>query len=190
LKYSKEHIVEAIRQRKDREVLAAMYREIYPKVARYVTGNSGSEDDSKDVFQEAILVFYQLVITERYNRIQDITGFLIKVSRNIWINKVKRTKKEVSVELLAEHEDYAPSPLISMIMNEKWSAYHILFNNLGSKCREMLTYSIYQKLSMKEIALKMSLSNENAAKTQNYRCKQKLMEIVSANKDLKDLLKS
>jgi RNA polymerase sigma factor (sigma-70 family) len=167
-----------------------MYKEIYPKIERYVTGNAGTKEDSKDVFQEAILVFYNNVINGQYDRINEITGFIITVSRNIWINKVRKLKKEVESNLLENYEDLSPSPLISIIMEEKWAAYHDLFENIGSRCKELLNYSVYEKLSMKEIAIKMNFSNENAAKTQNYRCKQKLMDIVSGNKELTDLLKS
>jgi RNA polymerase sigma factor (sigma-70 family) len=190
LKFTKEHIIESIKSGKDREVLSAMYKEIYPKIERYVTGNTGSKDDSKDVFQEAILVFYNNVINGNYDRINEITGFIIKVSRNIWINKVRKTNKEVEANLLENYEDHTPSALITLIMDEKWAAYQDLFDNIGSRCKELLNYSVYEKISMKEIAIKMNFANENAAKAQNYRCKQKLMDLVSANEELTDLLKS
>jgi RNA polymerase sigma factor (sigma-70 family) len=190
LKFTKEHIIESIRSGKDREVLSAMYKEIYPKIERYVTGNSGTKEDSKDVFQEAILVFYNNVINGNYDRINEITGFIITVSRNIWINKVRKIKKEVEGSVLENYVDHSPSPLISIIMEEKWTAYQELLDNIGSKCKELLNYSVYEKLSMKEIAVKMNFANENAAKTHNYRCKQKLMHLISSNQELTDLLKS
>lgn len=190
MKFSKEHIIEGIKKGKDREVLTEMYRVIYPKVYRYVTGNKGSEDDSKDVFQEAVLVFYRQVVDGKTDRITDITGFVIAVSRNIWINKAKRMRKEVEADMLEYYDGGDPNPLIQLLMGEKWSAYRKLFELVGEKCRELLTYSVYEKLSMEEIAVKMNLPNANAAKTQNYRCKQKLIDIVSSNKELTSLLKS
>jgi RNA polymerase sigma factor (sigma-70 family) len=190
VKFTKEKIIESIRQGRDRDVLNAMYRDIYPKVDRYITSNSGTNDDSRDIFQEAILIFYKNVTENKHDQINDITGFIIRVSRNLWINKVKSKRKQVEIELLENVEDFTPSPLITLIMSEKWIAYNALFESIGLKCRELLTYAVYEKMSMKEIARKMNLSNENTAKTQNYRCRKKLMEIIAENKELKDLLQS
>lgn len=190
MKFTKEHIIESIRSGKDAEVLTRMYKEIYPKIERYVKSNSGSREDSKDVFQEAILVFYNIVIKDKSDGIKDVTGFIITVGRNIWINKVRSRKKEIESDILENFQDHAPSPLITIIMNEKWEACQELLNSLGPRCKQLLGYTLYEKLSMKEIAVKLGFANENAAKTQNYRCKQKLNEMVSGNRELLDLFKS
>jgi len=190
LKYSLEHIAENIRMGNDREVLKWMYREIYPKVNKYISGNSGSVDDSKDVFQESILIFYNYIIENKYDKIADVSGFILGISRNIWINRIRKLNREVDAGILEYFEETGENPLVALIMNEKWDVYKVLFDKLGEKCRELLSYSSYERLSMKEIAVKMGFLNENVAKTQNYRCKQKLLEYISANEEIKDLLKS
>ena len=43
---------------------------------------------------------------------------------------------------------------------------------------------------MEEIAVKMQFTSANAAKTQHYRCKQKLSELVEQDVILKSILKS
>jgi RNA polymerase sigma factor (sigma-70 family) len=187
---STEKIIELILNGRDNDALSLLYNQVYPKVNRLVVANSGSEDDSKDVFQEAILVFYSNVTNNKYDRIYDVSGFIIRVSRNIWINKAKRAGRQVNSDFIEDYEDNTHSPLVSIIMQEKWAAFQNLFDSLGTKCKEILTYSVYEKLPMKEIAVKMNLTNEHSAKTQNYRCKQKLMELIGGNRELKDLLKS
>ena len=190
MKYSKTEIVESIRSGKDREVLTLMYKEIFPKLERYILNNSGTKDDSKDVFQEAILVFYQNVMEDKFDKIMDVSGFVLTVGRNSWINRVRKLSKEIDDSHLEYMEELSPSPLVSLLVNEKWDAYNQLFDSIGAKCKEILTYSIFDKRSMREIAELMTFSNENAAKTHNYRCKQRLMELVSENKELADLLRS
>lgn len=167
-----------------------MYKEIYPKVERYILSNSGTREDSKDIFQEAILAFYKYVIEDRCDRIYDVQGFIIGIGKNLWINRARKLSKEVDVTALSELEERSPGPLIGLILSEKWRAYQALFENIGEKCRQLLSFSVNENLSMREIAEKMGLPNENAAKAQNYRCKQKLMELIGENKELTDLLKS
>ena len=189
-KFSTDEIVRCIKSSQDREVLNWMYKEVYPKVRRYVTGNSGSVDDSKDVFQEAVIVLYKQVIDNKYNQITDVEGFMIVVSRNIWINMVRKASRNVSQEFYKEEYSLDNNPLVEMIMTEKWGAFQKLFDSIGEKCKELLTFSTYEKLTMDEIAIKMGLANANAAKTQNYRCKQKLIDLVAENKELANSLNS
>lgn len=187
----REEIIGIIRRREDRKLLDFLYKKVFPKVRRYVTGNSGNQADSEDVFQEAVLVLYKQVAEEKYDNIQDFEGFLMKVSKNIWINKARRLSRFEDRDF---NDDIMGSdsfdPLVKLIMEEKWQAFDDLFQKLGEKCRELLTYSVFDKLSMDEIAVKMSFTNANAAKTNNYRCKQKLADLVMENQELANLLQS
>ena len=190
LKYSTQEIIHKVKTAQDKEILNWLYNAIYPKVRRYVLGNNGSVDDSKDVFQEAVLVLYKQVIDDKYDLIKDTEGYIITLSRNIWINTCKKTNRQVSIELADNPAQIEDNALITLIMNEKWDAFQKLFDMIGERCKQLLFYSTYEKKSMEEIALKMNFTNANAAKTTNYRCKQKLIELVASNKDLANSLQS
>lgn len=190
MNYSKEHIITSIRSRNDRAVLEWMYKTIYPKVKKYILSNNGTVEDSKDIFQEAVLTFYNLVLDDKVDKIVDVEGFVIVVSRNKWINKVRLKKKEVNSEFLENESDNQDDALVNMIMKEKWKAFQDLLNQIGERCKELLSYNLYEKLSMEEIAEKMGLTNANAAKTTNYRCKQQMIELISKNKGLANSLKA
>ena len=189
MSYSKQEIVQNIKNRKDREVLDWMYKTIYPKVNKYIMSHNGSSEDSKDIFQEAVLTFYNLVVDDKVDKIDDVQAFLMVVSRNKWINKAKKQQREVKYEEIENEPDLQNSPLITMIMNEKWKAFQHVFDQLGEKCKELLTFSVYEKCSMEEIVVKMGFLNADAAKTANYRCKQKMIKYVGANKALANALR-
>ncbi len=188
LKFSTQEIIHKVKTGQDKVLLNWLYDAVYPKVRRYVIGNNGSVDDSKDVFQEAVLVLYKQVIDNKYDLIKDVEGYMLGVSRNIWINTCRKTNRQVSIELADNPVQIEDNALIKLIMNEKWDAFQRLFNMIGERCKQLLLYSTYEKISMEEIAVKMQFTNANAAKTTNYRCKQKLIELVAANKDLANSL--
>lgn len=62
-------------------------------------------------------------------------------------------------------------------------------NRLGENCRELLRYILYDKLSLKEVAERMDMGSEGAAKTRHHRCKRKLAEMIMENQNLISLLK-
>jgi RNA polymerase sigma factor (sigma-70 family) len=188
LKFSTQEIIHKVKTAQDKEILNWLYDAVYPKVRRYVTGNNGSVDDSKDVFQEAVLVLYKQVIDNKYDLVKDTEGYIITLSRNIWINACRRTNRHVNIDQAENPVQMEDNALIKLIMTEKWDAFQKLFEMIGERCKQLLLYSTYEKISMEEIAVKMNFTNANAAKTTNYRCKQKLIELVASNKDIANLL--
>ena len=56
-----------------------------------------------------------------------------------------------------------------------------ILEKLGKKCAELLQYSIYYRLSNREICNKMSFTSEDAVKTQKYKCKQKLISLMKSH---------
>ncbi|ABG59316.1 RNA polymerase sigma factor [Cytophaga hutchinsonii] len=188
MKFSTPEIIYKIKTAQDKQVLNWLYDTVYPKVRRYVLGNNGSVDDSKDVFQEAVLVLYKQVIDNKYDLVKDTEGYVITISRNIWINTCRKTNRQLNIELAGNPVQAEDNALIKLIMTEKWDAFQRLFDMIGDRCKQLLLYSTYEKISMEEIAVKMNFTNANAAKTTNYRCKQKLIELVASNKDLANSL--
>lgn len=186
--YTDKDILDAIKVGDDNKVMAHLYKKVLPNVLNMICRNSGSKEDAHDIFQDALVVFYKQVVTGKFNDKYKIHGYLYTISKNLWINRAKKKGREVAIT--DTHEIAIEENILdNIITNEKSAALNRLFSQLGEKCIQLLTYSIYHKLSMKEIALKMGLTGEDAAKTNNYRCKQKLMTMVKQNKDAKELLR-
>ena len=151
--------------------------------------NSGSEDDAKDIFQDAVLIFYKHVKTGKFNDEKEIAGFIFSVSRNLWINLAKKKKRPVELtdEAVTIEED---NNIADHLITKELEEFVIrMFTLLGETCKTLLIYSIYHKMSMKEIMEKMKFTSENVAKTKHYKCKQRLIGIVKDNASVKDMLK-
>jgi len=181
-------IIESIRLGKDEKAIASLYDVSFRKIREYVRKNSGNLEDAEDIFQDAILVLFKLVQAGRYDNQHDLDGFLYSVSRNLWINKVKRESKKMS---LADGFDIPSSEqFYKGVLDNERSVYIMnTFSQIGEKCKELLTQVVYFDFSMKEVCEKLGYPNENAAKTQHYKCKQKLIELVGKNDVFKQLLK-
>jgi RNA polymerase sigma factor (sigma-70 family) len=182
-------IIKAIKTGNDTLVLNNLYKEILPRIKRMILKNSGTEDDAKDIFQDTVLIFYNQVKLNKFNEEKDIGGFMYTVARNLWINKAKRDNKFVKINDTENWEGSEVNALGDLIDQEKAKAIDEVMNQIGEDCKKLLKYSIYEKLSMKEIAKKMGYSSEGVAKTYNYRCKQKLVSLVKGNNHLISLFK-
>ena len=190
-RYTDKEIVAAIKAgRADRE-LQFLYDTTQRKIRSYILGNSGSEAEAQDVFQDAVVAFFQHVLAGKFDESKSVDGFIYAIGRNLWINRAKRNSKFVKPTEAMQHSNaYSETDdfLSRTIDAERAENVQRLLGKLGARCKELLTYSIFYKLRMDEIAEKMGLANANAAKTQNYKCKQKLIRMVKENSELRAAL--
>lgn len=85
-------VVEAILSGENTKALNYLYKSSLPQIIKYVCMNSGSEDEAKDIFQDAVVSLFTTVKLGKYDIEKDVNGFLYFVSRNLWINYVKKKR--------------------------------------------------------------------------------------------------
>ena len=91
-----EMIVNGIRD-SDNEALKHVYKVSYPVIRGMIMKNSGTEDDAHDIFQEAVIIFYEKTKEDTFKITCSITTFLYSVSRNLWLKNLKRNRMNISL---------------------------------------------------------------------------------------------
>ena len=176
-KYTDTEILQAILKGKDEKVLGNLYKEALPMVITYVTKNQGSVDEAKDIFQDAVIRFYKSVKSGAFQEKCSINTFIFGISRNLWINYTKQKSRMVSDDTIKFEQDSANLEE-DLVSEEKVNILNKLLDLLGEKCQKLLRYTVYDGLSMREIVTLMGFSSEDVAKTNNYRCRQKMLKLV------------
>lgn len=183
-------IVECIKNRQNEKALSYLYSHTLKKVKGYILSNNGSPDEANDIFQDAVIIFFKAVIENKFEDSLSVNAYIFTVSKNLWINTAKRKRTLVHVDIEDQQlSNEAHSQLDTMISKEKREALNIAYSKLDEPCRKLLGLVAYEKLSMKELQVKMNLTSENAAKTMHYRCKQSFHKIIKGNVDLLNMLK-
>lgn len=180
-------IIECLETGNNSKVLEYLYKGIFPKIKSYVISNSGTEDDALDIFQDSVVILCKQINARKFNKQHEVAAFLFSVGRNLWINKAKRNKKiTVFPENYEIDENENFSDLI--ITKEKRKILNEIIEKLGKKCFELLQYSIFHKAKPDEIIEKMGFSTVNAVKTQKYKCKKKLEQILEEKAVYKEVI--
>jgi RNA polymerase sigma factor (sigma-70 family) len=158
--------------------LEIIYSENFPVVLRMILQHNGSEDDAKDVFQEAIIVLYEKVQTSDFTLSSRLKTFLYSVCRHLWLKKVHRTYglyaltpelEEVipTAEELEEHE----------ARDQEFRIMEGAMSSIGQPCQTILEDYYLHKKSMQEIAEKFGYTNAENAKNQKYKCLMRLKKL-------------
>ncbi|MEL6561667.1 MAG: sigma-70 family RNA polymerase sigma factor [Bacteroidota bacterium] len=179
---SDQEIIERIKSA-DRKVSNNALKEIYlanvKLVEQYIMNHGGSQEDAADTYQDAVMVFYNLTREDRFEGKSSISTFIYSVARNIWSKKMRhlvkqRNLKVVDFERLPEQD--LPKNEIDLQLILKG-----VMEQMGSDCKDLLTYFYYEKLSMSDIMEKFGLGSTQAAKNKKLRCVKKLMQLFKKN---------
>jgi RNA polymerase sigma factor (sigma-70 family) len=162
-------IIECLRHNKYTAAIKGLYSILSP-VKKYITANSGSTDDAKDIFQDALVILYKKAQQPGFVLTAPLQTYLVAVAKNCWLQELRRRKKLPAGELLQEVEDEPPAE------EPGFAHATVAFNLLGEKCRLLLLLFYYKQKSFKEIARALSFSDERVAKNQKYRCLEKAKE--------------
>jgi RNA polymerase sigma factor (sigma-70 family) len=163
--------------RNDKKAIETIYKENYNLVQAIVINNSGTSEDAKDIFQEAMIVLYEKVQSGTFELNCQIKTFVYSVSRRLWLKRLMQQNRfnlsdghgeSVSVdEEMEEHEKRNTE----FIMMEK------AMNGLGEPCKSLLEAFYLQKKSMQDIAMSFGYTNSENAKNQKYKCLMRLKKL-------------
>ena len=171
----------------DNDVFRFIYKECFPIIKSLILKNSGTEDDAKDVMQESTIIFYEKAVHNKdFVLTCDFKTYIYSVSRNFWLKNLRSKNKIVElVEMHSEHIAIEDREELISENEENISQIEKAIKALGERCKNILMLYYYNKMSMKEIAMKMNYTNEVNAKTQKYKClqmlKKKSLKFINRN---------
>jgi RNA polymerase sigma factor (sigma-70 family) len=148
-------------------------------ILRFISQNSGMESDARDIFQEAIILFYEKVRNNSLTLRCSIKTYLYAVCKKAWLKQLYKSHrymlaiKETETEELEEPDENW--------LNDEWSDPLTILQDsllaLGEPCRGLLVDFYMGQLSMVEISEKYRYTNADNAKNQKYKCLQRLKKI-------------
>jgi len=165
----------------DEKALELLYKKYYRMMTKLVISNSGTEEEAKDIYQEALVVFWQKAVSGNLVLTSKISTYVYSICQNLWRKELDRKKRLSNEEKDGvEYTDFDSKERARIIQE--------CINDLGETCRNVLIYYYYDGLSMQDIADKLGFANTNTAKTKKYKCKKKLDDLVKSRYSEKDFL--
>ena len=165
----------------DKGAVEAIYRENYTMIQSFILNNSGSVDEARDIFQEAMVVLYEKSVDTSFSLNCKIRTYVYSVCRRLWLKRLQQlnkystqidgTEEFVSVEEeIGEHEK----------INEDFILMEHALGKIGEPCKSLLDAYYLKKKSMQEIAEEFGYTNADNAKTQKYKCLVRLKKLFFA----------
>lgn len=141
-----------------------------------VIKNSGNEEDSIDVLQDALIVLYEKIQVGTFELTADLKTYIYAVARNIWYKKLNARGKI----LVNTNDDYPEIPETDDQMlpdkKELSGALNRLSNaieEISEQCRNLLM-AFYGGEKLNKITERFGYSTYDSIKNNISRCRKKL----------------
>ena len=181
LEFSDEDILAMLRsmdRHRRNKALGFVYDAFYPSIGRYVLRNNGNSADARDLFQEGVIVLYEKAVDDQFELTGSIQGFLLTVCRNLWLKRLRKSKRKVDWDQVDTGKLGRSGMLDDLVPDRKHKAQHLL-GQLGEQCKRLLVMYYFRRLDMAQIAEAMNLANAGVAKNKKARCMKKLKELAA-----------
>jgi len=160
------------------EALNKLYVAYFPMVLQFILNNNGDEDDAKDVYQEAIIVLYNKVKSGSFELSSKLKTYIYSVSRRIWLKKLAQQSRKTSniadfEDVLVVEEDMEQHEQKDM----QFDKMKLALDGLGEPCKTIIQDFYINNQTMQDICEKFGYTNADNAKTQKYKCLQRLKKI-------------
>lgn len=165
----------------DEKALEFLYQKYYRMMTKLVITNSGTEEEARDVYQDALIVFWQKATSGNLVLTSKMSTYIYSICQNLWRKELDRKKR-----LSSEEKD--TSVTIDTESSEREKILASCIAQLGETCKKVLMFYYFEEMSMQDIADKLGFANTDTAKTKKYKCKKKLDELVKAQYSERDFL--
>ncbi|MCZ8285427.1 MAG: sigma-70 family RNA polymerase sigma factor [Bacteroidia bacterium] len=148
------------------ELFIRLYQSAFPAAASFIRKMGGNFDDAKDIFQDALLVYYEKTREQEFDSDHNENAYLVGICKHLWYKRHREQKAGVPLDEnlnLTEEEE----PKVS-------NALMRLVERSGKKCLDVLKAFYYDKLNMKTLSQTFGFSGERSATVQKHKCLEKV----------------
>jgi RNA polymerase sigma factor (sigma-70 family) len=154
-----------------------VYKNCFITTKKMVIKLGGDEDEAWDVFQDAVTILYEKCIGGNLELNCRINTYITAIAKNLWGT---RFKSKINITNPEEWEETASAELDVNVFIEQERNFDFLkeaLEELGEPCSKMLQAFYFHKKSMQDICTDFGYTNADNAKTQKYKCLNRLKKI-------------
>ena len=164
----------------DSKAINFIYKTNYPTIEKMVFKMNGSMEEAYDVFQDSMTILYEKAKANDLELSCKLNTYLTSIAKHIWMRKLS-SKKRQSFTILHDDVDYqvAVEDDVSRFaeFEKNVSKLTACFEQIGEPCNSILKAFYVQNKSMNAIAEEFGYTNPENAKTQKYKCLNRIRKL-------------
>jgi RNA polymerase sigma-70 factor (ECF subfamily) len=137
-----------------------------------------SDDDSKDIYQLTILIFYENVKSGKLQHlVSSVKTYLFGIGKNVAKENIRKTKRNLPIDQQKWLKEYLIDDPEQVVEQDIFEIAKNALAQLGGPCQQLLELFYYEKKSMDEITTMLHYRNSDSTKNQKYKCMSRLRHL-------------
>jgi RNA polymerase sigma factor (sigma-70 family) len=157
-------------------------------VLHYIRTHGGTEQDGKDVFEEAFLIFERQLRTGHFRGESSLETWFHGIARWQWAALQRKVRPAMETDQVSLPSSQ-PDPEKLLIKEERRVILEWLFVQIGERCKRLLGY-FQLDYSMREIQRLMGYASEQVAANEVHSCRAKLKKLIQQHPEQLEALKN
>jgi len=158
------------------ELFTRLYLQAFPQTAAYVHKMGGNAEEARDVFQDALVIYYEKVVCGELTLRYSAKSYLLGVVKNLWKHQYAARSRYRSV--FCQQDEELPEIHDHVYTEISASGLLQLLSTAGRKCMELLRAAYYENLGAAGLAERFGYGSTHSATVQKYKCLEKVKETV------------
>ncbi len=153
-----------------KELFLKLYQECFQSVAIYIKKMGGTLDDARDIFQDALVLYYEKVLAGSLKIDHSHEAYIMGIVKNLWLKQMRNTRHFEEISGMEIMEEQSMKPKLDKILSQ--------LKITGKKCLDLLQTFYFEQINMKEVAERFGFRSERSATVQKYKCLEKVRNEV------------
>jgi DNA-directed RNA polymerase specialized sigma24 family protein len=159
------------RTAEEREKLfISLYKSTFPVVARHVSKMGGTFDEAKDIFQDALVIYYEKSVECAFELKTNEKAYLLGIAKHLWLRQHRDNSKFTPIDSLDIKIEETAQASDKKVLS--------FLQTAGKKCMDLLRSFYYDGLQLADAAQLYGFSGVRSATVQKYKCLEKVRETV------------
>lgn len=162
-----------------------VYQENRNKFLSFARKYGLEEQDLLDIYQDSYITLYENIVDGKLVKLSSsLSTYLMSIGKYKILDRLRKSKKQLHNETILDLSSQTDEYLTSFeLENEELTTDEELlakyFDQLGEKCKAILTMFYYKKYSIREIMTAGNYNSENVVKSQKSRCLKTLKQLFN-----------
>jgi DNA-directed RNA polymerase specialized sigma24 family protein len=153
-------------------LLTRLYQSVFPPLCKYICKKGGSLEEAKDIFHDALIIYYEKNAVAI--AIADQKAYVFGIAKHLWNKKLREKQRYTELHLLS-------LPLPSQRQDVVSAKLLVFLKQTGSKCMELLQAFYFENQNAEKIAERFGFSGVRSATVQKFKCLEKVRNLVKSN---------
>jgi len=165
----------------EKAAIETIYKDNYRLIQQLIVSNNGTEDDARDIFQEALIVLYQKASSGTFELNCQVKTYIYSICRRLWLKRLQQNRKfETPVDNFEEIVPVEEDVEAHAKTEKQYGIMRSALGKIGEPCKSLLEAFYIHNKNMTEISAFFGYTNSDNAKNQKYKCLMRLKKLFFA----------